>query len=224
MIDAVVSVLPSWRRCRSRRTMFSTSMIASSTITPNAMTSPASTIVLIDWPVYFKIRPATTRDRGIDRMLISATRHSKRNSNRTMTIRANPINMELLRFCSASSMNVAGRNMVVSISMPGRPGRICARAASTPRVTSIVLPQASFSTINIRPMSPLMMASPFICGCVSRTIVATSPSLTIGLSFGAPGALSIGILASSSGVRLGNMCRTPRRWFGVSINPPVPIS
>ena len=37
------------RCCRSRRTMFSTSMMASSTSAPRAMTSPASVIVLIVW-------------------------------------------------------------------------------------------------------------------------------------------------------------------------------
>ena len=43
--------LPSSRLIRNRRTMFSTSMIASSTTSPRAITRPASTIVSIIPPV-----------------------------------------------------------------------------------------------------------------------------------------------------------------------------
>ena len=49
MTFAVDTPLPASRCCRSRRTMFSTSMIASSTSAPRAITSPASVIVLIVW-------------------------------------------------------------------------------------------------------------------------------------------------------------------------------
>ena len=57
----------------------------------------------------------------------------------------------IVRLRIDSSMKVAGRKIVESISMPGRPGRIAASASSTPRVTSSVLAHGSFSTIIIRP-------------------------------------------------------------------------
>ena len=82
------------------------------------------------------------------------------------------------------------------------------------------MPQASFSTISIRPMPSSMIASPFMCGWWSRTMVATSPSSTGGLPLG----ISSGILARPAGVRLGRTWRMPSRWFGVSMKPPVPIS
>ena len=40
MIAAVDLSLPAWRACRSRRMMFSTSTIASSTTTPTAISEP----------------------------------------------------------------------------------------------------------------------------------------------------------------------------------------
>ena len=68
---------------RSRRTMFSMSMIASSTTTPTAITSPARTIVLIVAPRSVSTSPAATSDSGIATRLMSAARHSKRNATRT---------------------------------------------------------------------------------------------------------------------------------------------
>ena len=58
-------------------------------------------------------------------------------------------------------MNVAGRKMVGSTSTPVRPGLAASSsAASTPRVTSSVLPSGCFSTISSRPGPSLMTASP----------------------------------------------------------------
>ena len=75
-------------------------------------------------------------------------------------------------------MNVAGRKISESISIPGSPGFSDSSAASTPRVTSSVLAQGSFSTIIIRPGPSLMTASPII-GQVSQTTLATSPMLSV---------------------------------------------
>ena len=50
-------------------------------------------------------------------------------------------------------MNVAGRKIVVSISMPGRPGRSSSSALSTPRVTSSVFAHGSFSTISMQALA-----------------------------------------------------------------------
>ena len=59
-------------------------------------------------------------------------------------------------------MKVAGRKIVVSKLMPGRPGCMDLMAASTPWVTLRVLPQGSFSTTSSSPGRPSMMASPMI--------------------------------------------------------------
>ena len=118
-------------------------------------------------------------------------------------------------------MKVAGRKMAVSMSMPVRPGCISAIASSTPRVTSRVLAQGSFSTISISPGPPLITASPK-SGQVSQTTSPTSFRIN-----GEPSVFLrslIGIWASSSGVMTGRTERMPSLWLGVSIKPPVPIT
>ncbi len=59
--------------------MFSTSMIASSTTSPMAITSPAMTIVLSVAPMAVSTSVAAISDSGIAVRLISAVRQSKRN-------------------------------------------------------------------------------------------------------------------------------------------------
>ena len=71
-------VSPSARFCLSLRTMFSTSMIASSTTSPIAITRPARTIVLIVVPIARRITPAATSESGMAVRLIRAVRQSKR--------------------------------------------------------------------------------------------------------------------------------------------------
>ena len=86
-------------------------------------------------------------------------------------------------------MKVAGRKMVVSISMPGRPGRISSMAASTPLVTSRVLAQGKLSTISSRP----------------------GPSLIDGVADHRPGAFHhVGHIAQQQ--RLAIAARWRRRW------------
>ena len=175
MMLAVDRLLPSLRAWRSRRMMFSTSMIASSTTTPSAITKPASTIVLTVAPVANSTSTAASRDSGIATTQISAVRHSNRNATSTSTTRMQPSSSAWDRLSMEVSMKLAGRKILVSISTPGSPGFIASRAASTPRVTSSVLPQGNFSTISIRPGPSLMTASPTIpCGPYST--FATSPS------------------------------------------------
>ena len=59
--------------------MFSTSMIASSTTSPIAITRPARTIVLIVAPTQTSTSVAAISDSGIAVRLISAVRQSNRN-------------------------------------------------------------------------------------------------------------------------------------------------
>ena len=125
---------------RSRRMMFSTSMIASSTTTPTAITNPARIIVLMVAPAqveHQRRRPPATS--GMATRLINAVRHSKRKAPSTSTTSRQPSIRALVRLSSASLDEVAGRKMVESISIPGRPGRSAASASSTPCVTSRVL-------------------------------------------------------------------------------------
>ena len=62
-----------WRR---RRTTFSMSMMASSTMSPRAITNPAKIMVLIVAPRAWRISPAVISDSGMATTLISAVRHS----------------------------------------------------------------------------------------------------------------------------------------------------
>ena len=100
---------------------------------------------------------------------------------------------------------------------PGNPGFIASRAASTPRVTSSVLPQGNFSMISISPGPSLITASPII-PCGPNTIFATSPN-----SNGFPFLRPIATCAKVSGVWPADVWSTSNRWFGVSMKPPVPM-
>ena len=140
--------------------MFSMSMMASSTTTPTAMTKPARTMVLSVAPPADSTTAAAMSESGIAMTLIRAVRQSKRNRSRTATTSRTPSSRALLRLPIASSMNVAGRKIAASTSIPGKAGSRTASASSTPRVTSRVFAQGNFSTISRRPSPSLMTASP----------------------------------------------------------------
>ena len=171
-------VLPSLRYWRRRRTMFSMSMMASSTTTPTAITNPARTMVLMVVPRTYRTRAPAISDRGMATTLMSAARHSYRKAPSTTITSTQPMSSAAVRLWSAISMKVAGRKIWASIWTPCRPGFNAASASSTPRVTSSVLAQGSFSTIIIRPGPPLMTASPII-GHVSHFTSATSRRSTV---------------------------------------------
>ena len=157
---AVDLSLPVFRASRNRRTMFSMSMMASSTTTPTAITRPARIMVLIVCPRRCSTSNAAISDIGMATTLISALRHEKRNISRIRTTSAQPRSRASVRLWIARSMKSADRKMVGSIVMPVRPGFISFSAASTLWVTSSVLPHGSFMTTSIRPRSSLMTASP----------------------------------------------------------------
>ena len=156
----VETSLPSRRAWRNRLTMFSTSMIASSTTTPIATTSPASTITLMVVWVRSSVRIAASSDSGIAIRLMKAVRHSNRNAAMISITSSTPISNALVRLSIDCSINVAGRKIVVSISIPGSPGRISSTASSIPSVTSIVLAPRNFCTISSRPSPSLTTPSP----------------------------------------------------------------
>ena len=92
--------------------MFSTSMMASSTTTPTEMTNPARIIVLMVTSRTYRTIAAAMSDSGIATRLISAVRHSKRNTTRITKTRMLPRISAFDRLCSACSMKLAGRKIV----------------------------------------------------------------------------------------------------------------
>ena len=160
MTDAVDSVLPERRDSRSRLTMFSASMMASSTTAPRAMTRPARVIVLIVAPRQSSTSRVAMSDSGMVSRLISATRHSKRKSMRMTTTRRKPRTRACERLEIASLTKSACWKTCVSNSTSGSPGCSSAMAFSTPSVSSMVLAHGSFSTTRSMPGSELITASP----------------------------------------------------------------
>ena len=67
---------------RSRRKMFSTSMIASSTSAPMAIASPPSVMLLMDRPASRRPRTAATSDSGMAMSVMPAARMLARNTHR----------------------------------------------------------------------------------------------------------------------------------------------
>ena len=95
------------RFSRSRRTTFSTSMIASSTSAPIAMAMPPSVIVLMVAPKARSTRMAAASDSGIAVSVMAAARTLARNS-RTTTMTRNPPSRRAFRTLStATSMKSA---------------------------------------------------------------------------------------------------------------------
>ena len=206
---------PFWR---SRRRTFSTSMMASSTTSPRAMTRPARTMVLRVPPRHCRTSTAARRESGMARRLMTAVRHSKRKAARMSATRRQPQSMACRRLSRDISMKVAGRKIVESTSMPPRAGRRASRASSTRRVTSRVLPQGCFSTMRRRPGPSLMTASPIGAGCPSTTR-ATSP-----MRSAAPPRKATGTVARSSALVMAPVWATASRWLGVSMKPPAPTA
>ena len=83
-----------WRR---RRRTFSTSMIASSTTSPSAMTRPARTMVLRVPPRAWRTSTAARSESGMARRLMTAVRHSKRKAARIAATSRQPQSMALLQ-------------------------------------------------------------------------------------------------------------------------------
>ena len=162
---------------RRRRAMFSTSMMASSTTSPSAMTRPAITMTLIVAPLHSSTSPAPRSDRGIAVRLMTACRQSRVNRNSTAATSAQPISRARVRLSIERSMKVAGRKIVVSIFTSVRPGFSSAMAASTARVISSVLAVGCFSTISMMPGTSSMIALP-IGGAWPSTTRATSDRRT----------------------------------------------
>ena len=157
--------------------MFSTSMIASSTTSPIAITRPARTIVLIVAPMAMSTSVAAI-ERERDRRQADQGRppveeeRDEDDRRRGRSRRSSP----RARLSSDRSMNVGGaEDGRVEVHALRAPARRASRAFSTLRVTSRVLPVGCFSTIRSRPGPSLITASP-IGGGKPILTSATSPS------------------------------------------------
>jgi hypothetical protein len=104
---------------RSRRTTFSTSMMASSTSAPMAIAIPPSVIVLMPTP---KARSASTpaaSDNGIAVSVIPAARRLARNSSTTTMTRIPPLRSASTTLSTATWMKSDCRKMRRSMVIPG---------------------------------------------------------------------------------------------------------
>ena len=215
-IRNVETSLPSLRAWRRRLTMFSTSMMASSTTTPIATTNPARTITLMVAPWRSRAITAASSDSGIAIRLMNAVRKANRKAAMISTTSPTPMISAVLRLSSDCSTNVAGRKIVASISMPGRPGRSSSIALSIPSVTSIVLAPRNFCTMSMRPGPSLMTPSPHSGWKSSLTLATSEMRSTL------PSRRATGTLPSSSGSWIAWTFCTFSRCEPFSTKPPVP--
>ena len=158
--------------------MFSTSMMASSTTTPTAITSPASTIVLIVPPVQYSTRAAAISDNGIAVTLTRAVRHWNRKTLSTKDVK------------KAAQQQREAQVAERLLDEPRRAGTGWCSTAVPVRVPAGsplerfldpagdfegVAPTAAFRRSASGPGPPLITASPISCWW-SSTTVATSAS------------------------------------------------
>jgi hypothetical protein len=129
--------------------------------------------------------------------LISATRHSKRNSSRIATTSRKPSTSDWVRLWIEVWMKSACWKILVSKVIPGSPGWSIRTTCSTPWVTFTVSAQGSFSTTSIRPVLSPTMASP-MSGWWSSFTSATWLSGT-----GVPSSFGTVTRARSAGVTTG---------------------
>jgi hypothetical protein len=171
----------------------------------------------VAWRSHSTVRAAAS-DSTTALMLIRALRHSNRNTPRIRSSSRAPSSRAVLRLPRAASRKLAGRNSELSTSTPAMPGARPAIASSTSAVTSRVLAPGNFSTTSSSPGPSPKTASP-ISGWWSSTTLVTSPRRSARPSSSVSATAT---LARSPGVTMGRTWRMPRRWLGVSTNPPVP--
>ena len=151
MTVAVLCPPPLSRSSRSRLVMFSTSMIASSTTAPSAITRPARVIVLMVAPRQYSTSIVATSDSGIVSRLISATRHSNRNSPQDDHDQ-DEAEHERLGEVGDRQLDEVGLLEHPRVELdPGQAGLQILQAWSTPAVICRLLAHGSFSTTSSRP-------------------------------------------------------------------------
>ena len=127
--------------------MFSTSTTASSTISPMAIASPPSVMVLIDRPAKWKTMAAVRIDTGIAVSEITVVRTFSRKAKRTTATTAVASSSTVRTLPIEVSMKLAWRNRMLSARMPeGSVRDRSASAASTSRVRRTVSMSGCFST------------------------------------------------------------------------------
>ena len=194
--------------------MFSTSMMASSTTTPMATTSPASTMTLIDASRRSRNQMADISDSGIATRLMIAVRTVNRNAVMMTMTSSIPRSRALVRLSIDWSTNVAGRKIVGSISIPGRPGCMSLRTSSASSVTSFVFAPRDLLTTSSSPSPPSMTASPHSCWLACRTWPMSF------MRSSRPPRLATTTSASSSAFEMVWMSWMLSRCVGCSMKPP----
>ena len=155
---------------RSRRTTFSTSMIASSTSAPIAIAIPPSVIVLMDAPKARSTRIAAASESGIAVSVMAAARRFARNSSTTTTTSSPPLSNALTTLSTATSMKSAWRKILRSILIPSGSSRWSVSSSRSSRaVSSIVFAPGCFWTPTMTAGLPLRDPSPRFNAPPSRT-------------------------------------------------------
>ncbi len=121
--------------------MFSTSMIASSTTSPSAITKPPSTMMLSETPCSTSTMIEASSDKGMAVADTNAVRALNKKRNSTATTSAEPMRISRCTLPIEVSMKLAGRNNCVCTVKPSRckSGRNWSRRDSTASVVAYVL-------------------------------------------------------------------------------------
>ena len=137
---------------------------------------------------------------------------------RISTTSRQPSSSAVVRLWIAVSMNVAGRKIVASIVMSGRPGRIASIASSRPCVSFSVFAPGYFWTTSSRPGPLLTTASPPSGWCSSRRVATSETRRRL------PSPRSMTTLPRSAALSMPSSLRTFRRTPPVSTKPPLPMN
>ena len=130
---------------RSRRAMFSTSMMASSTSAPTAMAMPPRVMVLMLAPRASSTSTAASSESGIASTVMAVAAALIRKAKTISTTSRAPSRRAVSTLATAKRMKSAWRKSRVSISIPaGRPAWISARTSSSRSVSSRVLASGCF--------------------------------------------------------------------------------
>ena len=220
MIDAVDSAAALARGAGAGAAqMFSTSMIASSTTTPTAITKPGQ-----DHRVDRRRRagrapaPAATSESGIATRLISAVRHSNRKATRTSTTSRQPR--------SSALREVVERDLDEGRRPEDRGVDLDARQAGPQLLERLLDAAGHLERVGPRELLDDQQQARAVVDdrVADQRLVVHRPRRPRRRGAAAcRRARSIVTWPGRPASTIGRTCRTPSRWLGVSMNPPVPI-
>ncbi|TWU34860.1 hypothetical protein Poly41_40030 [Novipirellula artificiosorum] len=204
----------------SRRKMFSTSTIASSTNSPIATAMPPSVITLIEsslpviQPINRKTIVVSTNESGIAVKVINVVRKFSKNRNRTMTTNTAPIAIASATLKIPRSMKFLSWNSsALTTTSAGSDDSTSVKASTTRSVRSRVSTCGCLTTVKTIPIRPLTLPSPRL-NCDPSVTRATWSSNT-----GRRGWLRTGIFLRSSRTTRASGPSRPRMRIGRSVSP-----